>query len=154
MPTSPTLDDATIVERLPGMRLDHDSKWFYAAWLDRRLVANRCGDCGNWSLPLRPRCPKCWSANVGIEELSGRGEVFLATYAHQRRAMAGEVPETAASATIELAEQPGLRFSSDIVGCAKEDVRIGMPVELEWVEVDGLPCPLFRPAGRDGAEGR
>src|SRR6266481_3592902 len=105
-PSAGSLDDREIVARLPGLPLDHESKAFYAAWLDRRLVANRCGDCGHWSLPLRRRCPRCWSINQTLQEVTGRGEVFLATDVHQRRPFSGKTPDTVASVTVELAEQP------------------------------------------------
>lgn len=51
---------------------------------------------------------------------------------------------------MQLAEQDGLRFTGTIVGCAPRDVRIGMPVELTWIERGGSPYPAFRPARTGG----
>jgi hypothetical protein len=48
--------------------------------------------------------------------------------------------------TVELEEQRGLRFTGTITGCALDDIRIGMPVELTWIERNGSPYPAFRPA--------
>ena len=47
---------------------------------------------------------------------------------------------------VELEEQVGLRATATMVDCAVEDIRIGMPVALTWIERDGHPIPAFRPA--------
>jgi len=50
-------------------------------------------------------------------------------------------------ATVELEEQPGLRFTSTVIGVPKEDIVIGAPVELDWIERGGRPLPVFRLTG-------
>ncbi len=50
-------------------------------------------------------------------------------------------------ATIELEEQPGLRFTSTIVGVPNEQLAIGMPVELSWIVRGHNPVPAFRLSG-------
>ena len=47
---------------------------------------------------------------------------------------------------IELEEQEGLRVTGPIVHCTNESIRIGMPVNLIWVDRDGAPVPAFEPA--------
>jgi len=32
-----------------------------------------------------------------------------------------------------------------VIDCALEDVRIGLPVELTWIERFEAPFPVFRP---------
>ena len=46
--------------------------------------------------------------------------------------------------TIELEEQESLRFSSTIIGSPIEDIKIGLPVELDWIDRYGSPFPVFR----------
>jgi len=46
--------------------------------------------------------------------------------------------------TVELVEQVGLRITSTVVGAANDDIRIGLPVELDWIERSGAPLPVFR----------
>lgn len=49
-------------------------------------------------------------------------------------------------ALVELAEQEGLRLTTDLVGCAPEDVRIGMAVRVTFRPVsDDVALPLFEP---------
>ncbi len=47
---------------------------------------------------------------------------------------------------MELPEQKGLRVMTTIVDCPNEDIRIGMPVQLTWIDMNGVPTPVFRPA--------
>ena len=46
--------------------------------------------------------------------------------------------------TVELEEQPGLRLTSTVIGSPNDDIVIDAPVELDWIERDGAPLPVFR----------
>jgi uncharacterized OB-fold protein len=51
-------------------------------------------------------------------------------------------------ATVELDEQPGLMFLTQIVECEEADLRMGIPVEVVFEELTPeLTLPFFRPAG-------
>jgi uncharacterized OB-fold protein len=74
--------------------------------------------------------------------------VYLLTFLHQGPPTAGVDYEGGFPlAAIELAEQPGLRVAATVVDCPREQLRIGLPVELTWIERDGAPWPAFRRAG-------
>jgi hypothetical protein len=149
----PGLSDTELVERFSHARVDRDTAAFYRGWLERELRLNRCGDCGRWHHPPRPMCPACWSWNVVPTRVSGRGTVHLRMLLHQGPPAPGvdyaRGPHPVV--VVELAEQPGLRFTSTVIGCPARDVAIGMPVELDWVERHGVPFPVFRPAGSAAA---
>jgi uncharacterized OB-fold protein len=135
------VDDQDVVARFPGQWVDRDNVHFFRGMLEQRLLVNRCRDCANWYQPPWPRCPRCWSADVVPTEVSGRGTLRTFTVPHPK-------PDTIAGlGVIDLVEQEGLRASTVVVGCEAEDLRIGMPVELTWVDRDGRPVPAFRPAG-------
>jgi uncharacterized OB-fold protein len=139
--------DRELLDRFPDTLIDHDNKEFYRGWLERRLLVDRCGDCGNWFLPPSAWCPRCWSRNVTPTEVSGEGTVHLLIFLHQG-APAPDVDYSVKPhpvATVELAEQPGLRFTSTIVGCADDEMHIGMPVRLTWIDRYGEPYPVFEP---------
>jgi uncharacterized protein len=145
--------DAELVERLSHLPVERDTAEHYRGYLRRELVLNRCADCGRWHHPMRPMCPACWSWNVVPTAVSGRGIVHLAIQLHQGPAAEG-VDYTKGPhpvVTVELEEQKGLRFTGTIVDTALADVRIGMPVELTWIERSGCPYPAFRPAASEGA---
>jgi len=35
-----------------------------------------------------------------------------------------------------------------VVDCSRDRLRIGLEVELTWIDRDGVPWPAFRPRGR------
>jgi uncharacterized protein len=137
--------DLELVERFPGVRLDHTNKYFYSGLLDRRLDLNRCADCGWWHHRPKPVCPRCWSKNLVPTPVSGRGTIFMAIFLHQGPPADGvDYSQPHPVVTIELDEQPGLRFTSTVVGASNDAIAIGERVELDWIERDGHPFPVFR----------
>lgn len=140
--------DAEVFERFPDVRLDHLNKQYYGGLLRRELLAGRCRACGRWHTPLRPICPSCWSAGVSAVPVSGRGTVHLVTFLHQGPSAPGvDYAGGFPLAAIELAEQPGLRVQATVVDCPRDRLRIGLKVELTWIDRDGAPWPAFRPVG-------
>jgi uncharacterized OB-fold protein len=142
------MTDADLVETFSRVRVDHDNKAFYRGWLNKRLLLNRCRECGRWHHPPKPICPNCWSSEIEPTEVSGRGTVHLLILLHQGPDAPG-VDYAAGPhpvATVELVEQVGLRYTTTIVGIPPGDIHIGMPVELTWIERDGVPFPVFQPA--------
>jgi len=142
------VSDEDLVARFPGHPVDHDSKAHYRGRLERRLLINRCEDCGALRHPPRPICPACWSSNVRPTEVAGTGVIHLLIFLHQGPPAEGVDYRTPYPvATVELDEQPGLRFTSTVVGAANDEVAIGQRVSLDWIERAGTPLPVFRLAG-------
>ena len=49
-------------------------------------------------------------------------------------------------AVVELEEQHNLKLVTNIVECAEEDLRCGMPVEVTFEKItDQVTLPVFRP---------
>jgi uncharacterized OB-fold protein len=140
------VSDEELLARFPDTRIDHDTKELYRGWLERQLRLNRCNACGTWHHPPRPICPKCWSSDVAATEVSGTGTVHLLIRLHQGPPAPGvDYSHPHPVVAVELDEQPGLRYVSTVVNCPPEEVRIGMPVKLAWVERYGAPYPVFEP---------
>lgn len=136
--------DEELLERIPWGAYDHDTKDQWKGFLERKLLVSRCQDCGHWFNPPRPMCPKCWSEHVAPTEVSGRGRVQWFTLLHQGAPPA--VPMPFPVVTVELEEQANLRIESTIVDCEPHEIACDMPVELTWVDQEGVPVPAFRPA--------
>jgi uncharacterized OB-fold protein len=143
-----TVSDDDVFKRFPDVLITYDNIEHYRGLLQRRLLINRCDDCGYWVYPHRPLCPRCWSWSVTPTEVSGRGHVYLFTGVKQTRAndQAAQRQGAVVLIGVELAEQPGLRYLSTVDAIAFADLRHDMPVELTWTERDGLAVPAFRPA--------
>ena len=137
------LSDEELMDAFPGVRVDHDNAPHYRGLLERRLLINRCDDCGTWHHPPRSVCPVCWSRTVTATEVRGEGTIAMLTFLHQRRRGAaddGPYPVVA----VELREQPGLRVAATIVGARPAEIVLDAAVELAWVERDGRPVAAFR----------
>jgi uncharacterized OB-fold protein len=140
------VSDSELLSTFPDTQIDHDNKEFYRGWLQRKLLLNRCDSCGTWHHPPKPVCPKCWSFHVTPTEVSGKGNIFLLIGLYQGP-LAPDVDYSKKYpvAAVQLIEQPGLRYASTVINIAAEDLRIGMPVELRWIQRYGVPFPVFQP---------
>ncbi|MFO0690553.1 MAG: zinc ribbon domain-containing protein [Myxococcota bacterium] len=150
------VSDAALVERFPWVQVSHDNKHLFRGWLERRLLIQRCLDCRRFHHPPKPICPECWSGRVEPTEVSGRGVVHLAMFLRQGAPAPGVDYERSPHpvVTVELEEQPGLRFTSTVVDTPLDEIRIGLPVELVWIDRYGAPFPAFRPRDRAAKGGR
>lgn len=143
------MGDLELVQAYTPLVVDGDTADLYRGWLARELRVARCDACGHRFLPPRPVCPRCWSRDVGMVAVSGRGTIFLCMLLHQGPPAPGvdyaQGPYPVV--TVELEEQPGLRFTSTVVGTPAGGLAIGQPVTLDWVDRNGVPFPVFRLAG-------
>lgn len=143
--TIPT--DQQVLDTFPNDPIDHDNKEHYRGRLQRRLLINRCADCGTWSQPPRGICPACWSDRVAATAVSGRGTVYLTMFLHQGPPAPGvDYATPHPVVVVELVEQAGLRYTAAMVDTPREEIRIGAPVELTWIDRAGAPTPAVRPA--------
>lgn len=122
--------------------LDDENRFFWTSGADGVLRFARCGSCGYWLHPPLPRCPQCGSRDVAPQPVSGRGTVFSYTVNHH--SWDGGT-EPYALGLVELAEQPGLRLTTNLVGCAPDDVHIDMAVRVTFEQHGIVYFPLFEP---------
>lgn len=111
----------------------------------------RCQACGHFVHYPRPLCNKCGATDLAPERVSGRAVVYSYTWATQafHPYFVDRVPYNIT--VVELAEQPGLRMTTNIVDCPPEELRTGMAVEVVFRQVGpDLVLPLFRPAAAGG----
>ena len=138
------ISDNELVQRFPGEALTHDNAAHYRGRLCRELLLNRCGDCNRWHAPAQPICPDCWSSSVSAQPVTGDGVIFMAMLLHRGPPAPGVDYSTPYPVvTVELDEQPGLRFTSTVVGAENADIRIGTRVHLDWADRAGAPLPVF-----------
>lgn len=139
-----SVGDDELVERFPGQPITHDNAEHYRGRLRRQLLMNQCGACGRWHTPSKPVCPDCWSSDLKPTAVRGDGTIFMAIFLHQGPPAPGvdyTVPYPVV--TVDLDEQPGLRFTSTVVGADNQVISIGKRVRLAWIERAGTPLPVF-----------
>ena len=81
--------------------------------------------------------------------MSGRATLAAVTVNHQLWMPA--FPPPYVIGIVEIEEQESVRLTTNIVKCAEADLKIGMPLEVEFEQVEDVFLPVFRPAGA-GAE--
>ena len=136
MPDAPRFD-------LPVV--DDESRPFWDAAHEGRLLIRRCNACDKWHYYPRPFCPHCWSQDVDWVEASGRATLY--TYSIVRRndlpPFNERVPYVAAG--VDLDEGP--RMTTELVDCPEDQIQIGMPLTVDYRPLtDDLSAPIFRPA--------
>jgi hypothetical protein len=119
-----------------------DNREFWTSGATRELRLPRCAACDRWIFPPSLRCPHC-GGPAAYAPLSGRGHVFTYTVNHHR--FHPDVPVPYVIAIVELVEQDGLRFTTDIVHCPVEAVTIGLPVRVVFEQQGQVFVPLFEP---------
>lgn len=109
----------------PAPAPEPEAAEYWAAARQGRLVLQRCQACGHHQLYPRDRCLRC-RAPVSWVDASGRGTVYSYTVIRQNysRPFRDWIPYVVA--LVDLAEGP--RLMTNVVGCAPEDVHVGMAV--------------------------
>jgi uncharacterized OB-fold protein len=122
-----------------------DSQPFWDGCLEGELRLQRCGACGTFRHPPSPICPHCLSDRHDWVAASGRGTVYSFVVVRETRARGWDKMVPYVLAVIALDEGP--RMLSNLTDVAPEAVKIDMPVEVTFEELDGTTrLPLFRPA--------
>ena len=107
----------------------------------------RCQECAYYIHPPQPICPECHSKHLAVEPVSGRATLTSYTINHQPWMPGPELPYVVA--IIEIVEQPSVRLTTNIVGCAHDDLRIGMSLRATFEhhsDAEGdVWIPLFEP---------
>ncbi|WP_058045414.1 bifunctional MaoC family dehydratase N-terminal/OB-fold nucleic acid binding domain-containing protein [Streptomyces roseifaciens] len=133
----------------PRPVINRDNAPFWEGVAAHKLLIQRCAACGTLRFPWLPGCGRCGSPEWGTTEASGSGTVHSYVVVHHPPFPAFDPPY--AVALVELAE--GVRMISSVTGVPHDRVRIGMPVELEFIRVDAeWELPVFR-ARADRAAG-
>jgi uncharacterized protein len=119
---------------------------FWAAAARGELCVQRCARCARYQHPPGPLCVACTSPELSFERVSGRATLhsWTQTWSGTRHAaFADRTPYLVA--LVELVEQPGLFFYSNLPGARAGELRAGLPLSVEFEPVgEGVAIPQFR----------
>jgi uncharacterized OB-fold protein len=125
--------------------VEEETRPYWEAAKDGRLLIKHCNACGRVHHYPRPFCPFCWSEDVEWQQASGRATVY--TYSIVFR---NDLPPFSewgpyVPAVVELEEGP--RLMTNIIDCPPDALRVGMDVEVAFRDLtDEWAAPVFRPA--------
>lgn len=137
---------ATAAPRFDLPTIEPETKPFWDALKERKLLLGKCNGCGRVHYYPRPMCPHCWSEDVSWVEAAGRGVLYTwsTVFVNDLPPFNAKLPYIAAQ--VDLAE--GVRITTIIVDAEPAQLRIGMAVDIEFEPIsDDVTIPVFRPAG-------
>lgn len=103
-----------------------------------QLQIGRCNACAAHHYYPRKVCPFCFSADVSLSVVTGRGKV----YSHSFTPRGPNGPYMLAYVTLD----EGVTMLTHLVDVAVEDVLIDMSVAVEFRLVGDSHVPVFKPA--------
>ncbi|MCL2584749.1 MAG: OB-fold domain-containing protein [Streptosporangiales bacterium] len=126
--------------------VSEETRVFWDAAAEGRLVIERCTGCGAHGFPPRGICRACRGRAMEPAEITGPGTVYSYTVNYQRWLPDLEVPY--AVVLVEFGQCPGVRVTGRLRGCPVEAVRVGMGVEIGFEPgPGGFAIPSFVAVG-------
>jgi hypothetical protein len=115
---------------------------WWDACREGRLLLPLCNACGKHFFRPEVACTHCFSLDWQWVEASGRGTLYSYSVIHRAPLPGFKTPLV--FAIVELAEGPAM--FSNVIECAPEEVRIGMPLQVVFEPLNAeVSLPKFRP---------
>src|SRR5262249_12927097 len=128
--STPSRDGAPIPDQ-------HDplTAGFWGAANEERLVIQRCRNCRTFHHPPLGICWDCLSTDLTFEEMTGKGHIYSYAIVRDQRLPAFDSIAPFIVASVSLDDAPEITLTTNLPGTSLEEVRIGMPVEVEFEEI-------------------
>jgi uncharacterized OB-fold protein len=118
---------------------------FWEGCRARELRLPRCV-CGQYVWYPQPRCPACRGERIDWVAVSGRATLFTWTTVYRSFVPGHQARVPYTTALVELIEDPQLRLATFLAGIADVRLRLGLPLQVDFEEIDGgIVLPVFRP---------
>jgi uncharacterized protein len=157
----PAPDPSPSLRPRPG--INRDNQALFDGYRAHELRIPRCNGCGRTFFPPSPRCASCGAFDMGYVVSTGRGTLYSFTVVHHPQVPGFRYPLVVGLVELEAtadggSDQRSVRFLADLVGVKPDQVEIGMPLEIDWLDshpalVEGatdsrgpISIPQFRPA--------
>lgn len=122
-------------------RLDAINRPFWTGGTQNELRLMQCQDCMTFIHPPRPVCRQCLSENVQPQAVVGTGTIETFTVNYQAWLPGLDVPYVIARVSLDGA--PGVFLTTNVVGCAVDEVDIGNRVRVKFEQRGEVYLPLF-----------
>lgn len=121
---------------------DRQTYWQYIS--TGKLGLQFCPACQKHIFYPRGLCPHCLQSGLEWKEATGRGVLYSYTIVHVSALpdFSSETPYI--YVLVDLDE--GVRIPSNLIDCHLDDLKVGMPVKLDFIERQGKDLPVFKPA--------
>jgi uncharacterized OB-fold protein len=113
---------------------------FWEGCAKHELRYQRCLDCQRDNFPPTEHCRYCLSGQLDWATSCGLGEIYSWTVVHRPVTAAFTAPYAPAIVTL----REGYQMLTNIVGISGDDLRVGLPVGVEFHAVNPeLTLPYF-----------
>ena len=135
------MTQATTSLPAPAPQINTESKKFWDATLEGKLLLPRCNSCQSVIWFPREYCPECMSFEVTWFEASGKGKIY--SYSITRRGQGDyQGIDGYVLAYVELEEGP--RMLTNIVDADFADIKVGKDVKVKFENTGkGAALPRF-----------
>jgi len=129
---------------LPLPDVDDVNRPYFEGTAAGELRVCHCHSCGALFRFNHAWCPSCWSQDLGFKVSSGRGKIEAYTVVYQAPypAFDDRLPYVIALITLD----EGVRMMSNVIGCAPDAVKVGLPVKVTFEKRGPVSLPMFVPA--------
>ncbi|CAN5257097.1 OB-fold domain-containing protein [soil metagenome] len=132
------MTDVSAAKLYPAPVIDPETKPFWDACAEGRLLIKHCLMCDERHYPPRALCPFCFSDNTAFEQSKGEGEIY--TFSVMRRSPTGPF----AIGYVSLDEGPAVL--TNFVDCDFDQLAIGQRVAVKFAPAEGgVSLPVFAP---------
>jgi len=117
---------------LPMPEPSPEARPFWEYCRQKRLMFQRCGDCGQAVHPPSALCPACQSGHRTWVAAPTEARVFTYTIVHHAAddSVAGAVPYNVA--VVEFPGLDGVRLVSNVIDATAGAIHVGMALRLVW----------------------
>ena len=130
----------------PAPAIDPETKPYWDATLEGKLIIRHCNACGENHWYPRTLCPFCGSVDTEWLETAGKGTIY--TFAITRKGLGhygGVGPYVLAFVTLD----EGPTMLTNIIECDVDALRIGDRVEVVFHKTEAeAALPRFRPVAQ------
>jgi uncharacterized OB-fold protein len=130
-------------------KISSDVAPFWQGCKERRLLLQKCLECGHVRHPASFLCPECLSASYDWIESRGKGKIysFVVFYRAFHPAVVDKIPYVVA--VVELDEGPSIL--TNVVGCSANELSCEQRVQLKWEDLnDQVTLPIFESVAEEG----
>lgn len=125
--------------------IEPESRPYWEAAAEGRLLLRACNGCGTVHHYPRPFCPKCWGEDVRWVEASGRATLYTWSTVHVNDMYPFKERLPYVAAVVDLQEGP--RMMTNVVDADPDQLRVGMSLRVLFRQVtEDITAPVFTPA--------
>lgn len=127
---------------------DYENHPYWDAADRHELELQKCDSCKEFIHPPTVGCPSCGSGDTIWEKLGSdiKGTVYtyIVSYRPFMFGFHEELPTIIAQ--VQLDKEPSVKIIANILNCKPEEVKIGMPVRMTWLDItEGRSLPQWEP---------